>query len=368
MIVPEYFVSTQRLADHFQKSGMAESLVPPQHCFEPIGCANCFVYEWEQPEDLSTLKSCGQCKVLQYCSKECHAEHWELVHKKHCKKLKQAKEAEQLQRGDVSSSSVGVFSQHPFPLSGKLDDTTEILVDLIQRILVKMWQTGHPAWDLDEVRQLIMRTQECRQLIWADRKLFPKIKQVAPRIPISAPDESMSFDPNNLWSTLLLVIGRLSSHSQLVDVNNLKEPQRSIPEKLWQVVKREVGIFPDRLQDLIRAFCDSEDHMPPFIDLLKILCGGSLLQKCSFCNKDVTVAAIAGEANGCREGVSILLLEPHLPVLFACSATTCHEQIESQGGNWTKWVVALFATHHKLISCDFCFKGAEEVHRLYRRT
>ena len=140
------FVSTQSLADHFQKSGMAESLVPPpiQPSFGPIGCANCFVFNWEQPEDRSTLRNCGRCKVLQYCSKECQEEHWELVHKKHCRKLMLAKEAEQLEKGDLSSS-VGLFSHHPFPLSGKLKDTSEILVDLVQRILLRMEQTGHPA-------------------------------------------------------------------------------------------------------------------------------------------------------------------------------------------------------------------------------
>ena len=343
---------------------MAESLWPPQPFFEPIGCANCFVYGWKQPEDIATLKSCKQCKVMQYCSKECQAEHWKLIHKEHCKKLKQAKEAEQLERGDVSSSSVGIFSQHPFPLSGKLDDTFELLLNLIQRILAKMWQTGHPAWDLDEVKQLLMSTQKCRQLIWADRKLFPKIKQVALRVPICPPDQRSSFDPNDLGSTLHLVIGRLDSHKKLVMVKSLKEPHSSIPEKLWQAVDREVGIFPDRLQDLIQAFYDSGDHIPPFHDLLKVFCGGTLLQKCSFCYENLTVAAMKDEANGCREDVSTVLLEPYLPVLFVCSATSCRDQMDSRMLNWAKWASAVETTHRKLLSCDFCFKGAEELHRL----
>ena len=347
---------------------MAESLWPPHPSFEPIGCANCFVYDWDQLEDISTLKSCKQCKVIQYCSKECQAEHWELVHKEHCKKLKLAKEAEQLERGDGSSSSVGLFSQHPFLLSGKLDDTSELLVNLIQRILVKIWQTGHPAWDLDEVKQMVMRTQECRQLIWADRKLFPKTRQAAPRVLICPPLKSLSFDPNNLWSTLHLVIGRLSSQNKLVIVSSLKEPHTSIPEKLWQAVDREVGIFPARLNDLIQAFYDRSDHIPPFLDLLKVFCGGTLLQKCSFCSENLTVTAMADEVNGCQKGVSTVLLEPHLPVLFACSATTCRKQIEFQEGNWVRWIAAVTATHRKLMSCDFCFKGAEELHRLCHHT
>ena len=84
---------------------MAESLVSPpiQPCFKPIGCVNCFVYKWEQPEDLSALKNCGRCKVVKYCSKECQEEHWALVHKKQCNKLRLSKEAEEQQRGAASS-------------------------------------------------------------------------------------------------------------------------------------------------------------------------------------------------------------------------------------------------------------------------
>ena len=266
---------------------MAESLVPPPT--QPsFGCANCFVFDWEQPEDRSTLRNCGRCKLLKYCSKECQEEHWELVHKKHCRKLMLAKEeAEQLEkRGDVSS--VGLFSHHPFPLSGQLKDTTEMLVDLVQRILLKMEQTGHPAWDLDEVKQLEVSMDKCRKTIWAERKLFPKIKQVALGFPFSVPDKSLLFDPNKLWSTLHLVLGRLQSQNILVALTTMKDPLSSVPEELWQLVEREVGSsFPARLQNLLQAF--TGDQVPTFLDLLKVFCGGTLLHKCSFCSANLSL-------------------------------------------------------------------------------
>ena len=105
------------------------------------------------------------------------------------------------------------------------------------------------------------------------------------------------------------------------------------------------------------------DQVPPFLDLLKVFCGGTLLHKCSFCSANLTVAAVEGEVKGCYYGVSTVLLEPHLTLLFACSATSCNDQMASQMSNWSKWALAVIATHNKLMRCDFCFKLAEEVHR-----
>ena len=40
-------------------------------------CANCLVFAWKQVEPES-LQSCGRCKILKYCSKECQVEHYPL--------------------------------------------------------------------------------------------------------------------------------------------------------------------------------------------------------------------------------------------------------------------------------------------------
>ena len=53
-------------------------------------CVNCLVFKWGQPEELTTLRKCKQCKVVQYCSESCQKEHWNLVHKKQCKKIASA--------------------------------------------------------------------------------------------------------------------------------------------------------------------------------------------------------------------------------------------------------------------------------------
>ena len=50
-------------------------------------CVNCKVFNWGQSEEVTTLRKCKQCKMVQYCSESCQKEHWKLVHKKHCKKI-----------------------------------------------------------------------------------------------------------------------------------------------------------------------------------------------------------------------------------------------------------------------------------------
>ena len=50
-------------------------------------CSNCKNYDWKQLEDLSQNLRCSRCHTCYYCSKECQKEHWEKVHKFHCKFL-----------------------------------------------------------------------------------------------------------------------------------------------------------------------------------------------------------------------------------------------------------------------------------------
>ena len=76
-------------------------------------CANCFVFHWKEVKP-DSLQKCGRCKVLQYCSKECQEEHWDMVHKEHCGKMARARK---------SAESVGIYSHHPFPATGSFGAT-----------------------------------------------------------------------------------------------------------------------------------------------------------------------------------------------------------------------------------------------------
>ena len=215
-------------------------------------------------------------------------------------------------------------------------------------------------------------------IVWAQRKLNPK-KEIRPDQMVQCDyffseksrlkfhcveDPSDPLGLNDLWSSLHLVWGRLVDFMALVAVNSLKEPQRSVPKKMWRGVSTEVGLFSIRLQEVILALLGTQD--PSFRDLLKVFCGGSLSHKCSFCHVNVTVAAIAREVEGNGGNVPSVLLHPYFPVLFSCKATKCFKQLESQDLIWIKWHVAVKATFNKLRmkECNFCFKLTEDVHRL----
>ena len=131
---------------------MATAALPPQKLGK---CANCLLFDWAEPGVGVKLQQCKQCKVLEYCGQACQEEHWKLIHKNHCKKMARAFEEE----GEWS-----IFSHHPFPEDGLVDDIGESLVVQLQRILAKMKKTGHAAYNVagGDLRQLEIGLQKIR--------------------------------------------------------------------------------------------------------------------------------------------------------------------------------------------------------------
>ena len=135
-------------------------------------CANCLLFNWDQPGEEVKLQQCKRCKVLEYCGEACQAEHWKRVHSNHCKKMAKASKREE-ERGRV-----GIFSHHPFPEDGMAEDIGETLVVQVQQILANMKETGDPAYDvaLEDLSQLEMGLQNVRANIWVARKVgYPAV-------------------------------------------------------------------------------------------------------------------------------------------------------------------------------------------------
>ena len=206
-------------------------------------CANCLVYNWVQP-DPSVLQKCKQCKIVQYCSRDCQAEHWKSCHKNHCKKLVAAKEA--WREGDLP---VDFLSHHPFPfpVTGTPGDTTEALVCMIRQVIVKMEETGHPALStnaalLEQIEKRMVATNLAA--ISFSRKIYPPAACAAMSIDICADllnqmrmlffDETE--DQLGHWRTLKLISTCLRDYQLLKGVNSMKEPHVSVPEELWSGV------------------------------------------------------------------------------------------------------------------------------------
>ena len=78
----------------------------------------------------------------------------------------------------------------------------------------------------------------------------------------------------------------------------LKEGLDAVSDEFKSFVplQQDVGIFPQVMEELIKAF--SSTTFPSFGELMKSVCGGNLCQSCSFCFTSMTVVAVAGEVEG----------------------------------------------------------------------
>ena len=124
-------------------------------------CANCILFDWDQPEP-APLKQCSRCKVLQYCGDSCQREHWKVVHKKHCWKLATAKDGEGVHL-------VGIFSHHPFDDAKLPSDPFEALLMLVQKVLLKIESSKQPAFTKVKIQlvQLGEGVKKGLEEIWA---------------------------------------------------------------------------------------------------------------------------------------------------------------------------------------------------------
>ena len=250
-----------------------------------------------------------------------------LVHKQHCKKLALAREGE---GGDL----VGIYSHHPFSVADLLNDPLEALPMLVQKILLKIQNSSQPAFTRIQ-SQLIQIEKEMEldmRITWADKKYFPgKFKAISYNINLfqeTASIEDKDLAGQDLWLTLHLMWGKFH-YCQLAGlVNHMKNPKQVVPEELWIGIQQEMGPFPSRVAELIKAL--SGTGLPSFKELLKIVCGGSLLQACSVCNSNMIVVAVSGEVEGIFEETPSVFLRPYLPALFSCGDNRCSKEIVSK--------------------------------------
>merc|ERR1719237_323735 len=91
----------------------------------------------------------------------------------------------------------------------------------------------------------------------------------------------------------------------------------------WNGAEKETGVFPTRLQELIEAFYAKGQDVPSYEELVKILCGGSLIQECSFCSNTIKVEVLVGE----KIGRSCALVQPYCSPTFSCCKPACEKEM-----------------------------------------
>ena len=220
-------------------------------------CANCFIFHYEQMKPES-LQKCGRCKVVEYCSKECQAEHWAMLHKAQCKQMAWARQSEK-----AGKEPVGIYSQHPFPdpeasLQSGTADTTEVLVDVVQKVLVRL-KSRDPTLFLriEQLPQLEAIMEMNRMRIWRDKKIFPQQYRALNIDHGCSPEHPLFYKSMvtwqkdeaglNIWSTLYLVWGRLVEHMVTVLMSILKDARQALPVDAWRISSRMtlVSFLPD---------------------------------------------------------------------------------------------------------------------------
>ena len=142
-------------------------------------------------------------------------------------------------------------------------------------------------------------------------------------------------DPLGLWQTLRLIWGHggmAFGHSCVEMVNHLQRPHESMPEEWLSGLEEGVGVFPARLEQIIEAFESSE--LPSFQELLRILCGGSATQNCTFCSSCISAVVVFDMVDDYddldEDGVPAVVLQPYLPPTFTCGAASCNRQMQDK--------------------------------------
>ena len=334
-------------------------------------CANCLVFQWGQPTGQGSLRQCSRCKVLLYCSRRCQIEHWMLVHKQHCGRLAKAAAEERKNNKTTSTSSVTIGSHHPFPLDGMLEDIRETVILTIQKIIMKICSTNHPAsWIYaEDLLKMENGINFARQLIWMSRKVYPKkvkawtyadlfhwvIEFYGKHRNIHVRGASRGrMATLDLWSTLFLFLGRAMFLSDLDTIDFVEFKHSNEENKPFYIILRQM------------AEACSSTSFPSFSSLLKIFCGGSLIQNCSYCSATITIVAIAWEVKGIKvASMPVVHFTPYLGPLFCCRKHRCCQSLSEQDRDNLRGQNILREAYRKHggIKCDYCHMLSEKTHR-----
>ena len=267
------------------------------------------------------------CKVVEYCDELCQKEHWEKVHREHCKQL--------------SAARVSTPFSPPLSLAGLPGDNSKALVSIIQQILAKMRSNKNVAFLCFPRELSLLENVMCqnRKEIWASRKVFPS---ELPRVDIDTLSNlqiqisNKGPQDDDIWSSLHLVWRILDDLDTALIVLSFKNPQSAAPENLWNWLEEDCSLFSAAVARIVEA-CKS--RIPSFTELLSKFCGGNLQQTCTFCRKRMTVEAICGDVKGSKFGTPEVVLRPFLAMLFNCGSSDCDQEMQGWIDRWNKWQV-----------------------------
>ena len=378
-------------------------------------CANCYVYNWVQPKDKITLR-CGRCKMFYYCSKECQEEHWRKTHKHHCKFLDDQKMEEnnsKLQHVKTTcrycilqaSSSRDVFEDNnpnyvciddpanvP-PQKSMLyffslvthdpDDRMEKMIKTMQRVMEKMKQTNHPTFQRhpSEMEEITNSLLNLRERIYNERMMDMKGYHMKVQYMRGASNDAVNDVSNKIghrsdhfktWETYMTLTMLLVFVETVRLCKTVKSPEISLPSKWREPTRNHVDPFLTKVDQLLEAL---KEQVMAHSQLAAIACQeGNPNQKCSICQKEITVLGILyPEVPLWCVGTPSVLLSPIEDISYSCGSDKCtKEAARKTKTSFGAWSAVIGATVVKLTAtkCDFCFLLApvKEVHRSLCKT
>ena len=373
------------------------------------GCANCKLFGWEEPDpSISPLKVCTGCRKISYCSKACQEEHWNKVHRRHCKFFSGEKGAE----GTVvhnketcshcmmqEAAGQAVFKEknpnyicffdpvnpkaeslqelqikYPLPLkAGTQQSRVERIIDVLQRLLLKIKLTRQPVSRLypREVDLITDELLHMKKAAIADHVIYPRTYQTPvdlTKLKALLYADLRSLHPNGryqMWHTFLMVSDLLYCIRTVELDGMIKKPEKSLPKEQRSVSRMVRGgsflTVADQILEVLEEKLVSQE------DLAAIVCDGDVERVCSGCSKDISIKVVLTWGDQRIEGTPAVMFQSGQANLFSCGEKACNDLIKV-GPEVHSWHMAVGATGNKLreTRCDNCFLLApvKDVHRL----
>lgn len=368
-------------------------------------CVNCNLFEWRQPDTkTSPLKRCTGCRKVYYCSKECQVEHWRKVHKRHCKFFSgenglggtvahQKETCNHCILGEAAGEAVyketnpnyictfdkinSILMQSqlwcPVPLAaGPAENRVERLLDLLQRLLLKIKLTKQPVSQLYPKEIDLIENELCalRRSLYADRVVCPgnytnpiNSNRVTKLILNSGLTKVAPSGRFHMWQTFLMVTDLLCWVVIIETEGMIKNVQKILPKDqslMSQRVKKSLYLkLTDKVLDAL------EKRVVSHSDLAAFVCDENLERACTSCKKDITIRGFSHF--GVRDSrLPVVVLSPAQDGLFSCGSKACEEKM-GEGTELNAWQVSVCAIVSQLLptTCDYCFLLApvKEVHR-----
>ena len=371
-------------------------------------CANCKVFGWVQPDpSISPLKVCKGCRKISYCSKACQEEHWDKVHRRHCKFFSGEKgegctivHNKETCRHSIAQKTAGqaVFKEknpnyiclfdpinpkaeslqelqmkYPLPLrSGSQQSRDERIIDLLQRLLLKIKLTRQPAArlyprDMDLIADELL---QMKKAAIADNVIYPRTYQTPldlAKLKGLLHRDLRSLHPNGryqLWHSFLMLFDMLYCVRTVELDGMIKKPDKSLPKEQRGISRmvREGSYLKvtDQILEVLEEKLVSQE------DLAAIVCNGDVERVCSGCSKDISIKLVLTWGDQRIAGTPAVLFQLGQANLFSCGAKGC-EDLMKVGPEMNSWLMAVLATVTELgeTRCDNCYllSPIKDVHR-----